>query len=143
MIVAKAKLSSDDIDQIISLLTSWRGKLTWDLLVDKIAAVLGRPYTRQALDAHAGIKRAFDLAKKRARDSKRAGSVSPDIDPELATALQRVDALRAEVALLNQERHGLLETFAIWLYNARNRGLTERDLNQPLPDVERHRSVKR
>jgi hypothetical protein len=139
----KAKLSPDDIDHIVSLLTSWHGKVTWELLVDKVAAVLGRSYTRQALNAHEGIKRAFDLAKNRARRGKRVNPVSPNVSPELATALDRVENLRAEVALLKQERNGFLETFAIWLYNARNRGLSERDLNQPLPTVERHRSDRK
>jgi hypothetical protein len=141
--VSKAKLSPDDIDLIVSLLTGWRGKLTWELLVDKVTAVLGRSYTRQALNAHDGIKRAFNLAKERAREGKRAGPVPKDISPELATALERVETLRAEVDLLKQERNGFLETFATWLYNARNRGLSERDLNQTLPTVERHRSDRK
>lgn len=139
----KAKLSSDDIDHIVSLLTSWRGKLTWDLLVDKIAAILGRSYTRQALNAHVEIKRAFDLAKNRSRQGKRTDSGPQHTSPELATALERVETLRAEVALLKQERNDFLQTFATWLYNARNRGLSERDLNQPLPAVERHRSDRK
>ena len=141
--MAKAKLSPGDIDHIVTLLTSWRGKLTWELLVDKVAAVLGRSYTRQALNAHDGIKRAFDLAKKRAREGKHADPMPPHVSPELAAALDRVEALKAEVALLKQERNGFLETFATWLYNARNRGLSERDLNEPLPAVERHRSDKK
>ncbi|MER9338147.1 hypothetical protein NKJ06_29990 [Mesorhizobium sp. M0293] len=139
----KPKLSPNDIDQIVNQLTSWRGKLTWDLLVDKVTAALGRPYSRQALDAHDDVKIAFDLAKKRVREGKSASPASPDISPELATALDRVETLRAEVAVLKQQRDGFLETFAVWLYNARNRGITERDLNQLLPAVERHRSAKK
>jgi hypothetical protein len=141
--VSKSKLSPNDIDYIVNLLTSWRGKLTWELVVDKVAAVLGRSYTRQALDAHVEIKRAFDLAKRRTREGKRVDPLSPHVSPELATALDCVETLRAEVALLRQERNGFLETFATWLYNARNRGLSERDLNQPLPAIERHRSDRR
>lgn len=139
----KAKLSPADIDHIVNLLTSWRGKLTWELLVDKVTAVLGRSYTRQALDAHDAIKRAFDLAKKRARESKHADLMPSHIAPELVIALDRVETLRAEVTLLKQERDRYLQTFATWLYNARNRGLSERDLNQPLPAVERHRSDRK
>jgi hypothetical protein len=75
--VSKAKLSLDDIDHIVSVLTSWRGKLTWEMLVDKVAAVLGRSYTRQALNAHDEVKRAFDLAKKREREDKRVDPLSP------------------------------------------------------------------
>lgn len=139
----KAKLSPDDIDHIVHLLTTWCGKLTWDLLVNKVAAVLGRSYTRQALNTHDAIKRAFDLAKKRAREGTRIDPMQSRNSPELAIALDRVETLRAEVALLKQERDGYLQTFATWLYNARNRGLSERELNQPLPAVERHRSDRR
>lgn len=139
----KAKLSVDDIDRIVTLLIGWRGKLTWELLNDKVAAVLGRSYTRQALDAHADIKRAFASAKTRSRGAKHADPRSGHITVELATALDRVNALQAEVTLLKQERNAFLETFATWLYNARNRGLSERDLNRPLPVVERHGSDRK
>jgi hypothetical protein len=138
----KAKLSPGDIDVVINLLTGWQGRLTWEMLVDKVAAVLGRSYTRQALDAHVDVKRAFDLAKKRAREGKRPGA-APYASPELAAALDRMEGIKAEVALLKHERSGFLETFATWLYNARNRGLSEGDLNQPMPAVERHRSDRR
>jgi hypothetical protein len=141
--VPKPKLSPNDIDHVVNLLTSWRGKLTWDLLVDKVTAVLGRPYSRQALDAHDSINVAFGLAKKRVREAKPASRGSPETSRELATEQDRVETLRAEVAVLKQQRDAFLETFAIWLYNARNRGLTERELNQPLPAVERHRSAEK
>lgn len=141
--MVKAKLSDHDIDSIVNILTGWRGKLTWELLVDKVAAVLGRPFTRQGLDYHAAIKRAFTLAKTRLRKGKHATPQSPDTSVELAIAVDRVDVLQAEVTLLKQERNALLETFATWLYNARNRGLSERDLNRPLPVVERHGSDRK
>lgn len=138
----KAKLSSSDTDVITSLLTGWRGKLTWEMLIDKITVVLGRPYTRQALDAHASVKLAFSVAKQRVRHTKRNGVV-PSEPPGLAIAFDRVEALKAEVARLQQERNGFLEMFAIWLYNARNRGVSESDLNRPLPAVERDRSDRK
>lgn len=135
----KAKLSPGDIDIIINMLMSWQGNLTWEMLTDKIAAVLGRSYTRQALDAHVSVKRAFALAKKRARSGKSSGAML-HVSPELKTASDRVEALKVEVALLRQERNAFLETFATWLYNAHNRGLSELELNQSLPAIERHRS---
>lgn len=154
-IVPKPKLSADDIDHIVHLLTCWRGTLTWNLLADKVTAVLGRPYTRQALDAHEEIGRAFKLAKDRVREdscARKDTGVGPQkhetsdkvviaLQKELAIALERVDSLRAEVVLLTQEKNAFLETFATWLYNARNRRVTEKDLNLPLPKVERDRTA--
>jgi hypothetical protein len=151
----KPKLSADDIDLIVDLLTSWRGRLTWELLEDRVIVVLGRPYSRQALDAHENISRAFKAAKKRSREYSRANrhrGLDPDDDEisareaislkrELAIALARIDSLTAKLVLLEQERNALLQTFATWLYNARNRRMTENDLNQPLPNVERDRTA--
>lgn len=151
----KPKLSADDIDGIVHLLTSWRGRLTWELLVDKVTAVLGRSYTRQALDAHDEINRAFKLAKDRSREdngTRKDRRFGPDdheasdkdiiaLQKELAIAVERVESLKAEVVLLKQERNTFLETFATWLYNARNRKMTEKDLNLPLPEVQRDRTT--
>ncbi|RWM04338.1 MAG: hypothetical protein EOR68_03790 [Mesorhizobium sp.] len=152
--MSKPKLSADDIDHIVHLLTSWRDKLTWDLLVDKVIAVLGRKYSRQALDAHEEIGRAFKLAKDRAREDRAekdrrfgyehhetSDKVLIALQKELAIALETVDSLRAEVVLLKREKNAFLETFATWLYNARNRRMTEKDLNLPLPEVERDRTA--
>ncbi|MCU4180111.1 hypothetical protein [Bosea sp. BH3] len=136
--MAKAKLSGDEIDQIVGMLVGWRGDLTWGRLLDKVAAVLGRPFTRQALDGHDAISRAFKSGKKRIRGAKRLNPGAPEISAELAAALERVDALQTQVALLRDERTGFLEVFATWQYNARNRGMSDRDLNLPLPTVERH-----
>lgn len=141
----KAKLSTDDIDNIVNLLTTWRGKLTWELLIDKVAAVLGRSYTRQALHDHKPIQRAYRIAKDRLRrdaDTGRGGDMT-HLSPEMAAAQRRIDALQAEVAMLKEERNGFLEKFATWLYNARNGNVTEQQLNEPLPAIERHRSDRK
>lgn len=143
--MAKAKLTADNIDTIVDLLTKWCGKLTWELLVDKTIAILGRSYTRQALTEHTQIKRAFQIAKGRIRSAQGKGSQSGSehLSPELAAALGRVDNLQAEITLLKAERNAFLEKFTVWLYNARNKGMSEAELNRQLPPVERHRSDRK
>jgi hypothetical protein len=143
--MAKVKLTPQDVENIVDLLTKWKGKLTWGQLVDKVTAMLGRSYTRQALNDHQQVKRAFQVAKDRVRSRgpKSKNVDAADLPPELAAALQRIENQRAEIATLKAERNALLEKFATWLYNARNRSLTEDDLNRPLPPIERHRSDRK
>jgi hypothetical protein len=140
--MSKPKLTADDIDIIVDLLTKWRGKLTWNLLVDKIGAILNHSYTRQALNEHRTVKRAFQIAKDRIRSAPTKGAQprSEYLSPELAVALERIETLQAEIALLKLERNAFLEKFAVWIYNARNKGISEGELNRNLPPVERHRT---
>ena len=52
------------IEQIVSILDGWSGKLTWDLLIQSVARRLRGTYTRQALHKHERIRDAFTLRKK-------------------------------------------------------------------------------
>ncbi|MGR9231895.1 hypothetical protein ACU8NU_10055 [Rhizobium leguminosarum] len=142
--MAEARLTEAEVDKIVSLLTSWRGKLSWELLLQRVAPILKRDFTRQGLDKQETISLAFKQAKDRLRLRPKRPSAGDDIDlpPELAATLRRVENLKAEVELLQAEKQRLLERFATWLYNARCRGLSEADLNNPLPPVDRGKSER-
>lgn len=137
----KAKLDAGDIGTVVALLEAWDGPLTWERLTSRVALVLGRPFSRQALDGHAKIKIAYQSRKSRLRKvlaSVRAGK--PDmneISPELATALQRADALQARVDRLQATVDAYELKFVTWLYNARVMGMGEDALNAPLDPVDR------
>lgn len=138
--MAKARLTEDEIERIVALLVSWQGKLSWELLTERVEAILKRPFTRQGLDKQEGIRNAFQVAKERLRAAPSTPSTS-EMSAELMMALSRVDALEAEVLSLKAERNRFHEKFATWQYNARSRGISEADLNRPLPRVERDRST--
>ena len=57
-------LTPDAIEQIVSILDGWSGKLTWDLLILSVARRLRGTYTRQTLHKHERIRRAFILRKQ-------------------------------------------------------------------------------
>ena len=60
-------IKSLDTDQQISiqaLIRSWKGKLTWDLLVVKIESSLAFTTTRQTLDKYANIKNEYKEKKR-------------------------------------------------------------------------------
>lgn len=143
---AQPRLAREDIDAITGILEGWQGKLTWAALVGRVAAVLGRIYTRQGLERHEHIKRAFQVRKARLRAAKDAASarrrtvMAGDLPPELAAERQRRQALEERVAVLERTINAYDERFAVWLYNSRLAGLTQERLNAPLPPLLRQRS---
>ncbi|TBG89593.1 hypothetical protein ELG67_11080 [Rhizobium leguminosarum] len=141
--MADARLTESEVDKIVNLLTTWQGRLSWELLLRRVTPMLRRDFTRQGLDKQATISIAFKQAKERLRTRAKKPTADRDgLPPELAAALSRNDNLVAEVDLLKAERDRFLERFATWLYNARSRGISEHDLNQPLPPVDRDKSER-
>lgn len=137
----KPKLDGEEIGTVVAMIEAWDGPLTWERLTDRVALVLGRPFSRQALDAHAKIKTAYQTRKIRLRKI-RASVVAgrPDMDdipPELGLALQRAAALQARVDRLQATVDAYDVKFVTWLYNARIAGLSEAKLNEPLPPIDR------
>jgi hypothetical protein len=139
--MAMARITDAEIDKIVQLLTSWTGKLSWDLLRQRVNVLLGRTFTRQGLDKQEIISTAFQQAKDRLRGRPKTSEAKEDgVSPELAAARRRIDNLVAEIEVFKSERDRFLEKFATWLYNARSRGISEFDLNTPLPAVDRDSS---
>lgn len=138
--MAKARLTDGEIERIVGLLTGWQGALNWEVLTERVQTLLRRSFTRQGLSKQENILTAFQQAKDRLRSSPAAPSAST-MSAELAVALARVDALQAEIAVLKTERNRFNEKFAVWQYNARSRGISEYELNTPLPRVDRDRST--
>lgn len=130
-------LSDEAIGLIVGMLDGWKGKLTWNLLVDAIEKRLFVRYTRQALDKQVRIKCAYQLTKRK------AGVVMGfEHDKQLSTAevgmlTQRVNRIEDENARLKVENERLLEQFVTWAYNAHLKGLTKEQLNACLPRVDR------
>lgn len=142
--MADARLTDPEVDKIVGLLTTWQGKLSWELLLLRVIPILGRDFTRQGLDKQPLISAAFKQAKDRLRiRAKKASSSSVDNRmPELVAAENRIENLLAEIAVMKAEKDRLLERFATWLYNARSRGLTQSDLSHPLPRIDRDHSER-
>lgn len=52
-------------------------------------------------------------------------------------ARETIMRLEAKVARLEAEKAVLTEQFVVWLYNANARGITDEQLNRPLPPAAR------
>ena len=125
--------TDQDIEQIVGLIDGCQDKLTWDWLCDRCTETIGRKPTRQALSRYARIKTAFNHKKKRLKN----GLVEIKTPPSLKVAGQRIKRLEEVNARLKKENDLLLEQFVIWQYNAYLHGLTEDNLNNPLPSIDR------
>jgi hypothetical protein len=136
-------LSDDDIAEIVSVLDGWRGKLSWDLLIEAIKRRKKFFYTRQTLHNHARIRQAFSLRKKHLSEALPGGPRKPKpASPEIQVLLDRIGRLEAENARVRGENQALLGQFACWAYNAQTRGLDAAFLSRPLPEVDRDRTGK-
>ncbi len=142
----KAKLDGADIATVVALVEAWEGPLTWERLTSRVASLLGRPFSRQALDAHPKVKLAYQSRKVRIRKvlaGVRAGKSDTEyMPPELAMALQRTEAFQARVDRLQATVDAYEMKFVTWLYNARIAGLSEGALNAPLPPTDRNADVE-
>lgn len=129
-------LQPNDIDLIVGLFDCWTGSLSWERVIDTVETRLFFRYTRQALSGHRRISEAFGLCKERLaavthkRDSK-------PLSPELRALQERLARRDAEVQRLRAENQRLLEQFVVWIYNAQIRGVSQSDLERPLPPVDR------
>ena len=141
-------LSNEHVQLIVEMLHGWTGPLTWKLLIDTIATRLHSTYTRQTLHKHTRIYHAFRVKKTALQGQPGTPNKRPP-SAEMRAAIQHTERLKAENNRLSQENDRLLDQFAVWAYNASNRGMDKSALNAPLipvtrynaPDEKRPRSV--
>lgn len=131
-------LTSKDIDTLLRLLDAWDGKLTWEILCDEGAKLIGSRPTRQTLNAHESIKNAY-LSRKA---HLKTGLVQCKRPASLDIAAQRIRRLEGENSRLKEENDRLLEQFVRWQYNAYKHGMSKAKLDAPLPSIDRDSSEK-
>lgn len=135
---------TDNKEAILAIIDGWCGKLTYDLLSEKIQSELGlkRLPSRHTYANHDEIKHAFDLKKEELRNKKSAAieeakslfdsteklshlleNLDND-DATIAELIKRVEKLENENDRLNSENKRLaiqndilLERFARWQHN--------------------------
>ena len=129
-------LSEQQVTAIVGSLDGWAAgtSLTWSALVARAAKRLGVRVARQTLARHEPIKLGFQLRKAGLR--REAGARGDDRPLE-----QRLRRVMTEKARLLAENGRYREKLVRWQYNAYKSGLRERDLEEPLPEVDRKRST--
>lgn len=132
-------LTKERIAIVLDTLDGWRGKLTWELLLDAVQASTGYRYSRFTFAEYPEIANAFSFKKNTLRGSlPRARSESRD--EQVRAALAQAERYRQKAERLQAENQLLVEQFVTWAINAERKGVTMDMLNTPLPKPDRDRS---
>lgn len=126
-------LSDRDIGRIVELLDGWQDKLGWDELCKACGPVIGTIPVRQTLYRIVRIRNAYHAVKERLKGSD--GEVK--VPSSMRAAAERIARLEHENERLKRENSQLLQQFVCWQYNAHVRGMSDVDLNKPLPAIDR------
>lgn len=132
-------LTDERLQVVLDTLDSWKGKLTWDLLIDAVEKATGFTYSRFTFAEYPQIANAFSFKKDALRGTWQAERGAPR-DDRVRAALEQVDRYKAKVQRLEQENQLLLEQFVTWAHNAERKGVTVMMLNAPLTKPHRDRS---
>ena len=134
MPVAARKRRAPNLDglragRIVQVVGRMVGDPTWDAVVAAVEAGTGDRYTRQALFANDAIRLAV-----RARLRPFGGT--PPLrarSAALQRALERIAAMRAERRIIQRRDDAIKMKLMTWAYNAANAGMTEEELERPIP----------
>lgn len=126
------KLTPERVKEIVHIIENFGGEISWQKVVESIERALLIRYTRQALASHKVIQNAFVAAGLK---SALARSKTPT--GRRARGDARVERYKADNDRLLKENDRLINLHIIWLYNATLHGLSEEQLNMPIPPVNR------
>lgn len=72
----KILITEENLEDIILLINTWEGKLTWDLLCNKVSELLNiKSIERQSLANYSDIQKAFTRRKQRIKESVKANPI--------------------------------------------------------------------
>ena len=130
-------LNQQDINAIVNLIRGWgNAKLTWPSICEAAESLVGKKPTRQSLCRNESIRDAYKTKKKNLKES----GVRRPRPASLEAAGQRIANLESLALELKEENRRYKQQYVIWQYNAYKYGLTEEQLNEPLPMIDRERT---
>ncbi|NMF88802.1 hypothetical protein [Aromatoleum petrolei] len=132
-------LTAERIAFVLDTLDTWKGKLTWELLLASVEAKTGIRYSRFTFADYPQIANAFSIKKDALRGTLPRSRGEPR-DERVRAALAQAERYKAKVDRLEAENQLLTEQFVTWAINAERKGVTMDMLNTPLPKPERDRS---
>lgn len=131
----KILITEENLEDIIMLINTWEGKLTWDLLCSEVSQLLNiKSIERQSLANYSDIQKAFSTRKQRIKENFKA---NPQPNVTIDYLQKQVNNLKAQVQRLEEINEQYKQKFIVWQYNAYMHGMTEDKLNKPLIAVNR------
>ena len=131
----KILITEENLEDIIMLIKTWEGKLTWNLLCSKVSGLLNiKSIERQSLANYPDIQKAFSQQKQKIKEDAKKEPV-PNVTMDYL--LKQVNNLKAQVQRLEEINERYKQQFIVWQYNAYMHGMTQDALNKPLIAVNR------
>ena len=131
----KILITEENLEDIIMLIKTWEGKLTWNLLCSKVSELLNiKSIERQSLANYPDIQKAFSQQKQKIKEDAKQEPV-PNVTMDYL--LKQVNNLKAQVQRLEEINERYKQQFIVWQYNAYMHGMTQDALNKPLIAVNR------
>ncbi|WGE86169.1 hypothetical protein [Actinobacillus equuli] len=131
----KILITEENLEDIIMLINTWEGKLTWDLLCSEVSQLLNiKSIERQSLANYSDIQKAFSTRKQRIKENSKA---NPQPNVTIDYLQKQVNNLKAQVQRLEEINEQYKQKFIVWQYNAYMHGMTEDKLNKPLIAINR------
>lgn len=131
----KILITEENLEDIIMLIKTWEGKLTWNLLCSKVSELLNiKSIERQSLANYPDIQKAFSQQKQKIKEDAKKEPV-PNVT--MNYLLKQVNNLKAQVQRLEEINERYKQQFIVWQYNAYMHGMTQDALNKPLIAVNR------
>lgn len=131
----KILITEENLEDIIMLINTWEGKLTWDLLCSEVSQLLNiKSIERQSLANYSDIQKAFSKRKQKIKEDAKA---NPEPNVTMDYLQKQVNNLKAQVQRLEEINEQYKQQFIVWQYNAYIHGMTEDKLNKPLIAVNR------
>ena len=133
----KILITEENLEDIIMLIKTWEGKLTWNLLCSKVSELLNiKSIERQSLANYPDIQKAFSQQKQKMKEDAKK---EPVTNVTMDYLLKQVNNLKAQVQRLEEINERYRQQFIVWQYNAYMHGMTQDTLNKPLIAVNRQR----
>ena len=133
----KILVKEENLEDIIMLIKTWEGKLTWDLLCSKVSELLNvKSIERQSLANYPDIQESFSKQKQKIKEKAKA---NPEPNITMDYLQKQVNNLKAQVQRLEEINERYRQQFIVWQYNAYMHGMTQDTLNKPLIAVNRQR----
>lgn len=129
-------LTKERVEKVLDLLDMWRGKLTWELLIDELEKAVGIKYSRFTFQDHTEIVNAFKVRKDALRGTVPRERGAPR-DEQVRAALATAERYKAKAERLQKENDLLIERFVTWAFNAQRRNVSIEQLSAPLPKPNR------
>jgi hypothetical protein len=124
-----------EIESIIGIIRAWpKERITWSDLCARTEPLLGFMPSRQGLYQREEIRNAFQAKQKGLRISPKTAAPMPS---SLAVASMRISNLNAQIREKDLIINRMRDQFIRWQYNAYLGGISEADLEKPLPGVDR------